>query len=141
MILCLASLLAVESIDLSMTPQDKKKTGVFKLQAQEKAFLQAWIDSHYEKRDEPLAQTTPPKATKPYLSESFYNGRYVRLSDDSLWNIRPQDTPITQSWISSVEILVEPSQNTDYPYKLTNTLTGSSVLAKKATALPKNPST
>jgi hypothetical protein len=137
MILLLATLLAVEVIDLDMTPQDKKSTGVFKLRDKEKARLQQWIDSHYEKRAQPLAQK-PPILVKPMISENFYNGKYIRLSDGSLWNIRPQDTPITQGWITSVEIIIEPSQDPDYPNKLTNTLTGSSVLAKKATELPKN---
>lgn len=135
MILLLATLLAVESIDLEMTPQDKKNTGVFKLRDKEKATLQQWIDSRYEKRAHPLAQK-PPILTKPTISENFYNGQYIRLSDGSLWNIRPQDTPITQGWITSVEIIIEPSQDPEYPNKLTNTLTGSSVLAKKATELP-----
>jgi len=137
MILLLATLLAVETIDLDMNPQDKKNTGVFKLRDKEKATLQQWIDSRYEKRAQPLAQK-PPILAKPMITENFYSGQYIRLSDGSLWNIRPQDTPITQGWITSVEIIIEPSQDPDYPNKLTNTLTGSSVLAKKATELPKN---
>ncbi len=140
MILLLSALLAVEAIDLEMTPQDKKKTGVFKLRDQEKATLQAWIDSRYEKRATALNQKAVP-ATKPSVTEIFYNGKYVRLSDGSLWNIRPQDTPLTQSWISSPEIIISSSQDATYPYKLTNTLTGSSVFAKKAAELPAtNPS-
>jgi hypothetical protein len=139
MIFFLAALLAVEPLDLEMTPQDKKKTGVFKLRDNEKASLQQWIDSRYEKRAEPLALQAKPSA-KPFLSENYYNGQYIRLSDGSLWNIRPQDTPITQGWITSVEILIAPSSDPDYPYKLTNTLTGSSVLAKKASELPKKQS-
>jgi hypothetical protein len=137
MILLLTALLAVETIDLDMTPQDKKSTGVFKLRDKEKATLQQWIESRYEKRAQPLAQK-PPILAKPMITENFYSGKYIRLSDGSLWNIRPQDTPITQGWITSVEIIIEPSQDPDYPNKLTNTLTGSSVLAKKVTELPQN---
>lgn len=131
----LAALLAVEPLDIEMTPQDKKKTGVFKLRDHEKATLQQWIDSRYEKRSEPLAQRSAP-IVKPSISENFQNGAFIKLSDGSLWNIRPQDTPITQGWITSVEIMIAPSKDPEYPYKLTNTLTGSSVLAKKASALP-----
>lgn len=128
-------LMALEPMDLEMTPQDKKKTGVFKLSKKEKASLQGWIDNNYEKRSQPLT-TPPPKTPKPNLSENLYNGSYIRLSDNTLWNIRPQDTPITQGWITPVEIVVTPSQDQKYPYRLTNSLTGSSVLAKKATQLP-----
>lgn len=124
---------------LEMTPQEKKKTGVFKLREHEKETLQLWIDNHYEKRSEPLVMAqTPQKVSKPSISENFNNGKFIRLSDDSLWEIRDQDRPITQSWITSVEIKIAPSQNPDYPYQLTNTLTGSSVLAKKASELPKS---
>jgi hypothetical protein len=138
MILLLSTLLAVEAIDLEMTPQDKKKTGVFKLRDQEKATLQAWIDSKYEKRAIALEQKPVP-ATKPSVSENFYNGRYIRLSDGSLWNIRPQDTAVTQGWITSAEILITPSQDPAYPNKLTNTITGSAVLAKQVEELPTKP--
>lgn len=142
MIFLLLPLLAVEPLDLEMTPQDKKKTGVFKLREAEKAHLQQWIDSRYEKREVPLAQAPVP--AKPELSENFYNGKFIRLSDGSLWQVRPQDTAITQGWITPVEIRVAPSSDPEYPFKLSNSLTGSSVLAKKIEELPgtkKNAST
>jgi len=66
------------------------------------------------------------------LQENLKNGRYIRLSDGTLWNIRPQDTSITQSWITPAEIIVSQSGDPNYPYKLTNSLTGSSVRAQKA---------
>jgi len=73
----------------------------------------------------------------PVIQESLQNGRYIRLSDNSLWEINPSDRPITQSWITPVEIVAEPSDNTTYPFRLTNTLTKSSVLARRATAIAK----
>jgi len=135
MISLLAAVLAVEAIDLEMTPQEKKKTGVYKLRDQEKAALQQWIENRYEKRQEPLAQNIEP-TTKPSLSENFYNGRFLKLSDGTLWNVRPQDTAISQSWITPVEVIITQSQDSVYSYKITNTLTGSSVLAKKVSSLP-----
>lgn len=71
-------------------------------------------------------------ASQPVLQETIGNGRYVRLSDDSLWEIHPSDRAITQSWITPAEILVTSSEDSDYPFKLTNSLTKSSVLAKRA---------
>ena len=128
-------LLAIEPLDLEMNVQDKKRTGIFKLSEKEKTALQGWIDNHYAKREEPLAAPAP-KTPKPTLSENLNSGSYIRLSDDSLWNIRPEDTPITQGWISAVEIVITPSGDPKYPFKLTNSLTGSSVLARKATQVP-----
>ena len=71
------------------------------------------------------------------ISENLYNGRYIRLSDQSTWEINPDDTPLTQGWITPVEIVVSQSGDPQYPYKLTNSLTGSSVKAQKVSKLPK----
>lgn len=137
MMLLFLSLFAVQIIDFEMTPEEKKKTGVYKLNDKQKAALQSWVDNNYEKRE--LAANLKHPEKQPILSENLHNGTYIRLSDNSLWAIRPQDTPITQSWITAVEILVSDSGDPAYPYKLTNSLTGSSVLAKKASALPPQP--
>jgi len=132
MILLLSTLLAVESLDLEMTPQEKKKTGVYKLREPEKASLKQWIDNHYEKREKPLVEKLGP-VVKPSLLENLSGGHLIRLSDDSLWSIRPENTPITQGWITSVEIFIAPSKDPEYPFKLTNSLTSSSVFAKRVT--------
>lgn len=124
------ALIAAEVLDFEMTPQEKKQTGVAKLSEKEKNALQTWIDNHYAKRSSPLQAATP--TSRPQISENLRNGQVIRLSDGSLWNIRPQDTLITQSWITPVDILISQSGDPDYPYKLTNSLTGSSALAKKS---------
>ena len=108
-----------------------KETGVFKLTSSERAALEKWINNNYTKKD--LAQNSNKKK-KPILQENLKGGHYIRLSDGTLWEINPSDTPITQGWITPVDI--EVSQNnsdTNYPYMLKNTLTGSSVQARQAT--------
>lgn len=74
--------------------------------------------------------------SRPIVSEVLQSGHYLRLSDGSLWNIRSQDTPLSHSWITAVEIIITPSGDPEYPFKLTNSLTGSSVLAKKVEKIP-----
>ncbi len=69
--------------------------------------------------------------SNPILQENLNNGHLIRLSDNSLWEINPKDTPITQSWITPVEIIATPSQDPNYPYQLTNSLTKSTVLARR----------
>jgi len=128
-ILIASTLLAAQAIDYDMTADEKKQTGIYKLNDKEKGALQNWIDNHYTKRSEPVKQTAQEKGV---LQENLKNGRYIRLSDGTLWNIRPQDTSITQSWITPAEIIVSQSGDPNYPYKLTNSLTGSSVRAQKA---------
>lgn len=116
------------AFDAEMTQEEKKKTGIARLSLEEKTALQEWIEEHHSKKI--LAQG---KKTGPIVQEVLKNGRFVRLSDSSLWEIDPSDTPITQSWITAVEIKVSSNGSGDYPYTLTNTLTGSSVKARKAT--------
>ena len=123
-------LFAAEALDFDMTAQERKKTGVSKLTEKEKAALQQWIDNNYIKRAQPL-QTTEMKG-RTQISENLLNGRQIRLTDGSLWSIRPKDVPITQSWITPVDIIITQSGDPDFPYKLTNSLTGSSVFAQKS---------
>jgi hypothetical protein len=130
------ALLAAQVIDYDMNRQQQKETGVYKLTTKQKQALQEWIDAHYAKREEPLP--IRGSSTNAVLSENLYNGHYIRLSDRSTWEINPEDTPLTQGWITPAEIIVSQSGDPNYPYKLTNSLTGSSVKAKKASNTPRS---
>ncbi len=129
------ALLASQTLDYDMSRQQQKDTGVYKLTTKQKKALQDWIDANYAKRDTPLEIASNEK--NAVISENLYNGRYIRLSDQSTWEINPDDTPLTQGWITPVEIVVSQSGDPQYPYKLTNSLTGSSVKAQKVSKLPK----
>ena len=128
------ALFSVEILDHDMSLQERTATGVYKLNDKEKATLQSWIDKHYVKRDTPLADKGEPR--KALLSENLQNGKFIRLNDGTLWAIRPQDTPITQSWITPVDIIQSPTGSADYTTKLTNSLTGSSVMANQVKQAP-----
>jgi len=131
------SALAAETLDTDMSPQDRKNTGLYKLTDKEKAALQKWIDAHYEPKSAPeKAAQKPVDGSHPTLSENLLNSRYLRLSDGTLWNVRPEDVPIAQGWIMPVEIIVGKSSNPFYPFRLTNKVSGSSVLVRKAEKLP-----
>jgi hypothetical protein len=112
--------------DSDMTTQEKQQTGISKLSSSEKGELQKWINDHYTKKKKSKA-----KEPKSMLQENLNSGSSIRLEDGTLWVINPADTPITQGWITPVDILVTPTDDPEYPYKLTNSLTGSSVKAKK----------
>lgn len=127
-VLATFSMLAAQTLDFEMTPQERKKTGVSKLSEKEKGALQDWIDRHYTKRSEPIQKEMDHQS---YLSENLKSGNYIRLANGSLWKIHPKDVPITQGWISAVNILITQSTDSEYPYKLTNSLTGSSVRAQQ----------
>ncbi len=116
------------AFDSGMSVQEMRQTGMVKLSAQEKLVLEDWIEQHYTKKF--IAQNGQKG---PILEENLKNGRYIRLSDRSLWEINPADTPVTQGWITPAEIKVTSSDDSTYPYNLTNTLTGSTVKARKST--------
>ena len=121
----LVFLIATQLLTGNMTQEDIAKTGLSKLSDKEKIALQTWIDSHFIKKSMKKRHPTPS------LQENLKNGHLIGLTDGSFWEINPSDTPITQGWISAAEIKIEPSELPAYPYKLTNSLTGSSVLALK----------
>lgn len=133
LILAFSSLTSTQPIDQEMSPKEKKQTGLHKLTEKEKTQLQEWIDNHYAKRETPLET---PAEEHGMLSENLHSGSYIRLSTGTLWKINPKDVPITQGWITPVDIRIAQSGDAEYPYKLTNTLTGSSVKAQKASAIP-----
>ena len=120
-------LAAAIAFDANMSEEEMRQTGVAKLTIQERATLQEWIEEHHSKK-----LVSQNKKTGPLVQEVLKNGRYVRLSDNSLWEIDTSGSPITQGWITPIEIKVAPSNDPDYPNTLTNTLTGSTVKARKA---------
>lgn len=119
-------LAAVIAFDAPMTKEEQKATGIAKLNLEERMALREWIEEHYTKK------MVVQKNTSPILQEVLKGGRFIRLSDSSLWEIDPSDTPITQSWITPTEIKIGQSTDPEYQYTLTNHLTGSTVRAKKA---------
>jgi hypothetical protein len=138
MIAIFALALAVTPLDSEMSDQDKQNTGLYKLSDKEKTALQQWIDANFQKKSAMggTAATQGVKGGTPTLSENLLNSQYLRLSDGSLWNVRPEDVPIAQSWITPAEIVVSQSTSAFYPYKLTNKVSGSSILARRAEKLP-----
>jgi hypothetical protein len=128
---------AAEALDIEMTDQEKKQTGVYKLDDRQKASLQKWIDNHYDKKSNVSeAEKQPITGSHPTLSENLMESRYLRLSDNTLWNVRREDVLIAQGWITPSEIIITQSTDPFFPKKLTNKVTGSSVLARKVDKLP-----
>ena len=132
---------AANVLDTEMSQEDKKSTGINKLSDSEKTALQQWIDANYQKKGaESLSGSQQVKGIYPTLSENLMKSQYLRLSDGTLWNVRPEDVPIAQSWITPVQIVVSQSSNPFFPYKLTNQVSGTSILARKADKLPQQSS-
>ncbi len=119
------------NISISDMSQDQQKnTGLDKLTDKEKMALQEWISQNYAQKP------GSSKSANPSISEVLGNGQYVKLTDGTIWKINPSDTPITQGWITPVDIIVTKSGDPNYPYTLTNSLTGSAVRAQSVKEIP-----
>ena len=66
------------------------------------------------------------------VSMVLHNGQFLELTDNSIWQINPQDVPTAKGWILPSEIVVSENANKNYPYTLTNSLTNDSIKAKKS---------
>lgn len=120
-------LFAALSFGWDMSEKQLVETGVHRLTDEEKIHLQKWVAKHF--------QALEKKKKKPELSENLFRGKYIKLTDDTLWEIHPKDRPITQGWISAVAIEVEEKKEGEYPYLLINSLSLSKVRAQKTESI------
>lgn len=131
-LLSAGTLAADVSLNQLMSPQDLQQTGVSKLTPQERAQLEKWIDARFE-----MKGTTQPAPNKPVpystlsLSLNVNGGRKLLLSDQSLYEVSPDDIDTASAWLSPVTIEIRPSDNTNYPYRLVNKDAEQSVKARK----------
>lgn len=64
-----------------------------------------------------------------WLRDKQQEGRIVLLEDESVWEVRPSDRPITARWLRMSSITVTHTQKEGYPYLLTNTTEGETARA------------
>ena len=132
-LICLfASPLFGQTLEDMMNSSERRQTGIYKLSNQEKVFLQQWIEEHYTKK---IEGGGPPQEIL-HISENLYNGHYIRLSNNSLWEVKPSDIPIAQGWISAVSVTITNNSDYMYPSRITNDQTGSSIAARRVSRLP-----
>lgn len=83
------------------------------------------------------SQALPPKPnnsnfpTNAYISANVEGGRFLILSDNTVWIINPSDVANTSSWLGPVYLDFSTSTDPNYPVKITNRSSKTSVLAKK----------
>jgi hypothetical protein len=111
-----------------MTLEDQTKTGVIRLNQKQKSELAKWLVKHGYYEDLQSYQVLHAAT----VSINIKNGKMLELSDNSVWEIAPEDTDISASWLSAIPIKVTKSKHPDFPYLLTNMLNNTSVKAKKS---------
>lgn len=117
---------SVPSINDLMSIEDQNKTGVIRLTQNQKMELAKWLVAHGYYQDEKNYEVL----SGPKVALNVYDGKIIQLSDNSVWEISPEDRKTSQSWLSSIPIQVTKASDTKWPYILTNLLTNESVKAK-----------
>jgi hypothetical protein len=131
-LVCIPCLLCANIIlDQAMNPEDQRKTGVIKLNRKQKLALESWLNDNFVSK-EPSSKEEEPLS----LSINIDNGQKLQLSDDSIWEVHPQDVDISAVWITPFPLEIEKSTNPTYPFLLKNTRTQMSVRARKSSSNP-----
>lgn len=115
--------------DDMMTRREKEITGIDNLDHNQVQALENWINRNFVLKSEVNKQKAPMRDL--YLSENFDNGKSIRLTDDSVFEVNPEDIQYSALWITPFPIQTVPSGNPNYPVKIINLNTGSSITARQ----------
>jgi len=118
-------------LDDVMSNEEQHRTGVYNLTHNQRAELEAWLNQNFDLRPKPSAREIPKELT---LAENINDGHQLKLSDGSLYEIAPADVSRAAGWITPFPIQVVPSGDMNYPFKIINKNTGSSLKAKLISA-------
>ncbi len=114
-------------LDEVMSKDVQQQTGVYNLSHLQKAALENWLNANFEVKTSKVKQTTP----EVMLSINIEGGRKLQLSDNTLWEIDPNDVSQSSVWITPFPIRIVPSDSAEYPFLLVNKTSGVSVKARK----------
>lgn len=134
---CLTQLSARIYLEDVMSQEEQLKTGVYNLNHDQKLELENWINNTFVLKNSTMAPNEEPIATLTF-DLVLANGKFVQLSDQSLYEISPDDIPKTAVWLLPFPIALKASGNADYPVLLVNQNTGESVKGKKVSVSPQS---
>lgn len=77
------------------------------------------------------AEETSEKDSQLYLSINIEDGAYLQLSNGDIYQISPKDMLYSAYWITPFPLSISESDDSDYPTKITNLNSGSSVRGRK----------
>jgi hypothetical protein len=118
-------------LDDAMSPEEQKKTGVAGLSYQQRLALEQWLNDNYiakSPEEEKKIDTNPL-----YLSQNIDNGKTLMLTDDSVWEVKPEDRSVSESWLTPFPLQVLDNTDPDkaqYPKKFVNLNTNAMIKVK-----------
>jgi len=113
-------------LDETMSREEMQKSGVDNLNYSQKMALENWINENFEHKED-----RKKEKEQLYLSLNIDNGSRLELSDGRTYEIDPDDRIYTAFWITPFPVQVGPSRDPDYPVKITNLNTETSVNGKQ----------
>ncbi len=116
------SLYGAQDLDKVMPTHIQKQTGVDQLTPKQKKALSNWLHNNM-----PVTQESKYVS----LSENIQNGKILKLSDGTYWEVAPTDQNISSAWLFPFPVEIVPSKLPGFPYKLINKNTGSSIFVQK----------
>lgn len=114
-------------LDDTMSRDEMTNTGVGNLNYSQKMALQDWINQNFE----PKTDFPNKKKEQLFLSLNIDEGAKLELSDNSTYEIAPEDRIYTMYWITPFPISLGQSGNAKYPVKITNLNTKTSAKGKQ----------
>ncbi len=123
-------------LDDVMDKNLQQKAGIEDLSPKQKRVLETWLNDTFVLKTETVKT---PEVSSLTLSININNGKQLRLSDETLWDIDPSDYSITATWVTPFPVQTGDSGNPNYPTLLTNLNTKVSVRAKTATSIAPAP--
>jgi len=115
-------------LDEVMSRDEQQKTGVAKMPRAQKLALEAWLNKNFVLKTQSEQQTSNLS-----LSINLDGGKRLELSDNSIWEIAPDDVQKASIWITPFPVQISPSGDPDYPCLIINTNSGVSVRARPTT--------
>jgi hypothetical protein len=138
LVLVFSQLQAQIVLDEVMSRDDQKKTGVANLSRMQKIALEAWLNQNFVLKSK--EQATSPQESELSLSININNGQKLELSDNSFWEIAPNDVPTSAIWITPFPVKITSSGDPDYPCLIVNLNSGVSVKARPIPSSTAKPS-
>jgi hypothetical protein len=80
-----------------------------------------------------MSKAAPVEQSTHTLSEILGGGRVVVLEDGTEWEVHPDDVDKSGGWLGPADVVLSPSTDSTYKYKIFNTWTNSSVRVRSYT--------
>lgn len=117
------------SINDIMSLEDQKTTGVIRLTQEQKKALAEWFVKHGYFANQANVNYNQSLT----VSINIADGKKIVLSDNSVWDVAPEDQQMASSWLGAQPVAISSSDNTLYPFLMTNMRTNTSIKVKKST--------